>query len=327
MNVAVTTRDSGTAWVFSYPGIPEALWSENEVYLPAQASVRFVINAFGDAPHRITADELFEPLELGQNARGVALGFETSEEQYVLGKVTGSQIPFHILPREEFEKVVTSREGCANGVVIPDPQANPGAVRDCRVLLQMRDALVGDGEPLNWDVGIHIFDWEGTWWVELSRYGFDGEKYYPFRLAFLDLAGRGLAGCVPDALMSIQGDHQLGGLPLCDTTSTATLLDSDRNNAGSENRAALVALYNATGGASWLTDTPLGDWHGVTIVDGRVTELHLGGNGLRGDIPPELGNLTHLRELWLGDDNHLTGEIPSETGPAYEAGGPGSGPQ
>ena len=143
--------------------------------------------------------------------------------------------------------------------------------------------------------------------------------YVSYHLAIVDQHGQGLAGCVPDALMSIQGllDLQLGGLPLCDTTSTATLLDSDRNNAGSENRAALVALYNATGGAnwltggaSWLTDTPLGDWHGVTIVDRRVTELHLGGNGLRGDIPPELGNLTHLRELWLGDDNHLTGEIP-----------------
>ena len=83
-------------------------------------------------------------------------------------------------------------------------------------------------------------------------------------------------------------------------------------------RDALVALYNATGGenwtnnANWLTDERLDTWHGVSVVDGRVTKLSLGGNRLRGEIPPEMGNLTHLRELWLGDDNHLTGEIPSE---------------
>ena len=83
-------------------------------------------------------------------------------------------------------------------------------------------------------------------------------------------------------------------------------------------RGALVALYNATGGpnwrnnTNWLSSKPLNTWHGVTTVSGRVTGLHLGGNGLSGDIPPELGNLTHLKELWLGDDNNITGEIPLE---------------
>ncbi len=83
-------------------------------------------------------------------------------------------------------------------------------------------------------------------------------------------------------------------------------------------REALIALYNATGGANWknndnwLSDGPLDRWYGVRMVGGRVTELHLGGNGLRGEIPPEIGRLTELRELWLGDDNGLTGELPDQ---------------
>ena len=197
------TDDFGTAWVFSYPTLTEALWSENEVYLPAHADVQFVISAFDDMPYRITADELFEPFELAPNARGVVLSFETSKEQSVLGEATGSQIPFHILPREEFEQIVTSREGCANGVVIPKPRTQPGALRDCEILLAIRDALVGDGIPLDWDVGTNIFEWEGTGWNVLLRYGFDGEVYDTFRLTHLDLPGHGLLGHIPPEMSSL----------------------------------------------------------------------------------------------------------------------------
>ena len=90
------------------------------------------------------------------------------------------------------------------------------------------------------------------------------------------------------------------------------------NEIAAVERDALVALYNSTGGANWerndnwLGDEPLHTWYGVRTVGGRVSELHLGGNGLTGNIPPELGNLAHLRELRFGDDNRLTGEIPDE---------------
>ena len=92
-------------------------------------------------------------------------------------------------------------------------------------------------------------------------------------------------------------------------------------------RAALVALYNATDGpnwidnTSWLTDAPLGEWYGVeTDASGRVVKLELQGrwdsetpHGLTGPIPPELGNLANLRELNLSRNN-LTGPIPPELG-------------
>ena len=51
----------------------------------------------------------------------------------------------------------------------------------------------------------------------------------------------------------------------------------------SPDRAALVALYNATDGpnwtnnSGWLTDTPVGQWYGVATNDsGRVTSLTSG---------------------------------------------------
>ena len=79
----------------------------------------------------------------------------------------------------------------------------------------------------------------------------------------------------------------------------------------------LVAFYNATGGPdwrnneNWLTDEPLDSWYGVSTNFGRVTILSLPGNGLTGELPPELGGLSDLRELYL-DVNQLTGEIPPE---------------
>ena len=85
-------------------------------------------------------------------------------------------------------------------------------------------------------------------------------------------------------------------------------------------RAALVALYNATGGANWTDNTnwtsneALSEWHGVTTdANGRVTDLYLTQNGLSGEIPAELGDLTSLLNLYLWQNN-LSGEIPAELG-------------
>ena len=71
-------------------------------------------------------------------------------------------------------------------------------------------------------------------------------------------------------------------------------------------RAALAALYKATDGPNWvnddnwLTDAPFGQWHGVqTDGEGRVTRLDLQENGLVGEIPPELGDLSRLEGLNL----------------------------
>ena len=85
-------------------------------------------------------------------------------------------------------------------------------------------------------------------------------------------------------------------------------------------RAALVALYNATDGpnwkdnTNWLSEVPIEEWHGVTTdAGGRVTEVNLNDNQLNGEIPPELDSLTSLQSLILYA-NQLTGPIPPELG-------------
>ena len=88
----------------------------------------------------------------------------------------------------------------------------------------------------------------------------------------------------------------------------------------SPDRAALMALYNATDGnnwtdsANWDTDEALDHWHGVKTDDaGRVVRLDLHVNNLTGSIPPELDTLINLERLRLYENN-LTGRIPPELG-------------
>lgn len=95
----------------------------------------------------------------------------------------------------------------------------------------------------------------------------------------------------------------------------------------SSTRLALTALYRATGGPqgaweeseNWLSDAPLGQWHGITTLDdlGENTTdlvgLDLSDNGLTGELPGTLGTLDHLQWLDLSD-NQLTGDIPPELG-------------
>jgi len=75
---------------------------------------------------------------------------------------------------------------------------------------------------------------------------------------------------------------------------------------------ALIAIYNATGGANWINKTnwlstePVSKWFGVNTSAGRIIDLILYNNNLSGTLPGELNNLNKLQVLGL-HQNKITG--------------------
>ena len=178
-------------------------------------------------------------------------------------------------------------ELCSNGVVVPNPEVNPGLVGDCVVLLSVRGVLVGDDgtlaaeSVLNWNADLPITQWDGVSTVEPGRRAVAynvGETPptprpvgLPDRVRILEPGWQALSGQVP---------AELAGLTGLDTL----VLDSP-----------------------YLTGA-------IPSALGQLVNLErlVLGNGLTGPIPPELGRLVNLKELRLG--NGLTGPIPSELG-------------
>ena len=88
--------------------------------------------------------------------------------------------------------------------------------------------------------------------------------------------------------------------------------------------AGLSALYEATDGDNWISNTnwdttgvPTVDellgWYGIVPADGWPLGLDLSNNNLNGPLPVEIGSLSALEQLIL-EFNSLTGALPSQLG-------------
>ena len=116
----------------------------------------------------------------------------------------------------------------------------------------------------------------------------------------------------------------------------------------------LKKIYRMTNGTNWTNSTnwdvtsqqmpdanSLGKWYGITVSEGRVTQIDLENNNVQGILPwaignlsklqqldlsnnqiqgpilPEIGQLTNLQELNLSS-NEFSGSIPSEIGHLHQ---------
>ena len=172
-------------------------------------------------------------------------------------------------------------QACSNGVVVPEPELNPGLVNDCAVLLKARDILAGDGEPREFSadrpgaVEAEMFygeDESPNWSADLPITSWRAVTVEEGRVTELRWPHPGLRGRIPGVL---------GGL------------------------SQLEFL--------WLSSELTGEIPPELGQLGNLRELWLSSNELTGQIPPDLGQLSNLEALRL-NSNQLTGNIPAELG-------------
>ena len=139
-------------------------------------------------------------------------------------------------------------------------------------------------------------------------------------LEWLYLSGNQLTGCISEGLRDIaENDLVELNLPDCGgatATPTQSALD----------RAALVALYHSTGGASWdantnwLSDRPIGEWHGVTTNSNsrvvKVNTLECSGKqhdiaGYNYEVTGEVYANLEIEDVQVGFEEDIFGELGS----------------
>ena len=165
--------------------------------------------------------------------------------------------------------------GCSTGTAIQEPEKNPELVRDCEVLLEIRDVLAGQEGFLNWNPNRSMEAWHGI--------SIGGSPLRPLRVESIKLGSNyGTAveinGVLPPQLGALDGLKELA----IDQPLTGPIPRSLGNLAKLES---------------------------LSIISGRPDSLI---PGLSGTIPEELGNMTKLKNLILAGD--FTGSIPAELG-------------
>ena len=187
------------------------------------------------------------------------------------------------------ENVVTGAAKCGDGVMVPEPEANPGLVEDCEVLLEIHDRLTGGG-VLDWSWDSPISQWQGV--VVVGS---------PPRVRKIMLRGdlRGtIRGTIPPELGRLTGLREL---------------DMSRNLLTGEIPPELGELKNLERlefSRNYLSGEIPAELGGLS----QLTYMSLGFNNLVGDIPEELGELKNLEVLSLSY-NLLTVALPDDLEP------------
>ena len=176
---------------------------------------------------------------------------------------------------------------CSNTAAIPDPE-DPNLIADCNALWAAKATLEGAGRLSNWLTTNLINSWYG---VEV------GVHITSTRVMTLALASSSLI---------VGGNNRLGGRipPELGNLSQLRHLSIDDSNMTGTIPAALGRLSQLRN--LWFPDNG-------PNPDSNQAPIRNRPNGLRGSIPPELGNLSNLAHLRL-NHNRLTGTIPAALG-------------
>ena len=210
-------------------------------------------------------------------------------------------------------KAAAEPPDCRNGIVLPDPQRRPQLVRECEILLEIKDTLAGDAK-LNWRDSHKMRDWRG---VILG----DGFRH----VKRLVLTGRGMTGTIPPELGELKdmvtfslSDNKLTGEIPVELTNLRKLsyFTLGGNQLTGEIPPEVGKLTNLE--FFRLRDNNLTGGIPREIARmKKLIDLHLHGNQLTGPIPPEFSGLHRMRRLVL-NHNQLTGSIPPEFGKLRE---------
>lgn len=176
-------------------------------------------------------------------------------------------------------------DGAWSEIARGTPRACPDGIElgDCRILLAVRDKLVGSGTALNWMIGLPIEEWTGI-----------GVNRVTGRVVYLDLSRQELSGTIA---------AELGSLTDLDTL---WLHGNDLTGPIPRALGRLSKLRRLLLHENQLTG-PIPSTLGLLE---SLEVLRLSDNQLTGSIPGGLRNLTNLTTLYLAG-NQMTGCVPA----------------
>ena len=206
-----------------------------------------------------------------------------------------------------------SQAACSVGYVVPEPDANPGLVQDCEVLISLRETLFPEHDS-NWNPGTLIGQWVGVTLegesprvtvLEMPQHRWDPQsrRKIPLDLRALSqlhtliLGYNNYTGHIPPELLQL---------------TTLVHLDLSGNDLNGPPPPDLSRLSNLiTLDLSWNRLT--GPIPKELSQLSSLTRLDLSGNEFTGSIPVALANLANL-EILILSRNRLTGSIPPALG-------------